>query len=304
MRIEHLRYLVEIYKVGSITEAAKNLYISQQGLSQAIHSLEKQIGVSILNRTGNKVYFTVEGEKIVEKAEEILTKVDELFSAVNPQNLQPKEDIALNLFITPFFSTSFLPKFLHQFRIKYPNIDLFVLEKSPSQLIHDICTNRDAIGLLNITEYEFDPNFFDDHNLTFNILAECEYLVLVDKNSPLADQEFVSIEEISKNNLAILDFEQINRVYEYLFKMINKPNIVLKTVNQELYTSVIANGLAIGFSTSISKTFGKDHLLTTIPIKPSLKLFIGCVSYADSRNSNIQLFLDIMTKFLHHSSLT
>lgn len=155
MQIEHLRYLVEVHKAGSISKAAENLYISQQGLSNAIHSMEKHIGVSILNRSGNKIYFTAEGEKVVEKAEEILLKIAELFAAVNPQ-INNDKDEALTIFLTPFFSTSGLPKLLHQFRIKYPHIDLLILEKSPSQLIHDICTNHNAIGLVNIIEDDFD----------------------------------------------------------------------------------------------------------------------------------------------------
>lgn len=303
MQIEHLRYLVEIYNAGSISKAAENLYISQQGLSKAIQALEKQIGVTILSRTGNKVYFTVEGEVIVEKAEEILIKIDELLAAVNPQmnHLDPTKDITLTIFCTPFFSISFLPKIIHQFRTKYPNIGLLILEKSPSKLIEEICRTPNTIGLLNIIEYEFDPKFFEEHKLTFTMLNECEYLVLVDKHSPLANRPFLTIEEISKNDLALLDFEQMNSVYDYLFKMIDEPNIILKTVNQDLYTSTISSGLAIGLTTSISKTFGKDSLLTTVPIKPSVKTLVGCVSCAESQNTNIPLFVKTMTKFFNNS---
>lgn len=303
MRIDHLQYLVEVHKTGSISKAAENLYISQQGLSQAIRTLEKHIGVSVLNHSGNKISFTAEGEIVVEKAKEILIKVAELFAAVNPQinELNPAKDQALTIFLTPFFSTTIFPKLLHQFRVKYPNIQLLILEKSPSQLINDMCRNHNAIGLVNIIEDDFEPKFFDDNNLTFKLLFECEYLVLVNKNSPLADRTFISVGEISKSNFAILDFEQMNSVYERLFKMINKPNIVLRTVNQDLYTATISSGLAIGLSPSISKTFGKDSLLTAVPIKPSLKAFIGCVSYTESQNPNIQLFLNNMANFFNNS---
>jgi Transcriptional regulator len=302
MRIEHLQYLVELYKIGSISKAAEALYISQQGLSQSIQSLEKHLGVSILNRTCNKVSFTETGKKIVNQAEEILFKIDELYAIVDPQkvNLKATKGVALTLFATPFFSTSFLPKLLHQFHLKYPNIELLVLEKKPSQLIHDICTDPNVLGLLNVPDYEFDPKIFDDNNLTFNILKEGEYTVLVDENSPWADRAFISIDEISKSNFAVLDFEQMNNVYEYLFKMMkNKPNIVLRTVNQELYTSTISSGLAIGLSTSVSKAFGKTGALAAVRVKPSIKLFIGCVSYAKSQNPNIQLFSHFMAKFFN-----
>jgi molybdate transport repressor ModE-like protein len=303
MQIEHLRYLAELHNTGSISKAAENLFISQQGLSKAVQALEKQFGVPILSRSGNKFHFTAEGEMIVAKAEEIIAKVDELFAAVNQQtnSLNPTRDITMTIFCTPFFSLSFMPRILHQFRSKLPNINLLVLEKSPTKLTEDICNDHNAIGLINITEYDYEPHYFEEHNLVFTILNECEYSAMVARHSPLAKQPFVTIEEISKYNLALLDFEQMNSVYDYLFKMIGKPNIVLKTVNQDLFTSTIANGSVVGLTTSISRTFGKDNSLVTIPIKPSVKIYLGFVHCADSQNLNIQLFIKTVIKFINNS---
>lgn len=304
MQIEHLRYLIEISKAGSISKAAENLFISQQGLSKAIQTLEKQLGVPILNRTCNKISFTDEGQIVLEKSEEIIAKMNELMVAVNA----PADPAAsaceanLTLFCTPFFSVIIMPKLLHQFRLKYPNVKLFVMEKRPSQLIEDICGTPHALGLLNITEYEYNPSFFDDHNLRYTIFNECEYTVLVAKDSPLAAQPFVTVEEISKNNLALLDFEQMNSVYEHLF--IDKPNIVLKTVNQDLYADTIAAGSAIGLTTASFYNFSKNYQVVTVPIKPSVKFYIGCICCKESaHNTNIRLFQAIMTKFFKNPNL-
>ena len=45
MRIEQLKYLIEIDRSGSINEAAKRLHISHQGISIAIKALEDELGV-------------------------------------------------------------------------------------------------------------------------------------------------------------------------------------------------------------------------------------------------------------------
>lgn len=45
MDIKTLKYFLQICKDGSFSKAAKNLYISQQGLSKAISNLEKEINV-------------------------------------------------------------------------------------------------------------------------------------------------------------------------------------------------------------------------------------------------------------------
>ena len=54
MTLQQLRYVVMVADTGTITEAANRLYISQPSLTNAIHELEKEMGINIFNRSGNK----------------------------------------------------------------------------------------------------------------------------------------------------------------------------------------------------------------------------------------------------------
>ena len=50
MTLQQLRYVVMVADTGTITEAANRLYISQPSLTNAIHELEKEMGINIFNR--------------------------------------------------------------------------------------------------------------------------------------------------------------------------------------------------------------------------------------------------------------
>jgi len=50
MNLQQLRCVLEIARVGSVTKAAQNLYISQPNLSRTIKELEKELGVSLFRR--------------------------------------------------------------------------------------------------------------------------------------------------------------------------------------------------------------------------------------------------------------
>ena len=65
MQIKTLRYFVELAKAGSFYAAAKNLLISQQGLSKAISSLEDELGLTLVNRSSRGVRLTREGEVLL-----------------------------------------------------------------------------------------------------------------------------------------------------------------------------------------------------------------------------------------------
>ena len=51
MTLQQLRYVTTIANIGSISEAAKRLFVSQPSLTKAIKELEKEMGITIFDRT-------------------------------------------------------------------------------------------------------------------------------------------------------------------------------------------------------------------------------------------------------------
>lgn len=59
MTINQLKYIIAISKVNSINEAAKKLYISQPSLTNALQSLENEVGFDIFIRSKSGISLTV-----------------------------------------------------------------------------------------------------------------------------------------------------------------------------------------------------------------------------------------------------
>lgn len=78
MRLAQLRYLLEIKKQGSISRAAKHLFIAQPSMSTAIRELEEELGYELMKRSKKGVTFTNLGEQAVEIASNILSEVETL----------------------------------------------------------------------------------------------------------------------------------------------------------------------------------------------------------------------------------
>ena len=62
MNIRHAQYIATIHECGSISAAAKKLYVSQPALSQMIQSIEKEIGTKIFDRSTTPISLTYAGE--------------------------------------------------------------------------------------------------------------------------------------------------------------------------------------------------------------------------------------------------
>ena len=78
MNLTDLHYVVEIDKSGSISKAAKELYVAQPNLSKAIKHLEREFGISIFERSSKGVKATREGQKFLEYAKRIIYEIEEM----------------------------------------------------------------------------------------------------------------------------------------------------------------------------------------------------------------------------------
>lgn len=72
MKIEHLEYMIETYRRGSINGAAKNLFFSQSHLSAIIKGMEQEIGYPVFRRTREGVGLTEKGQIFIKSAEVIV----------------------------------------------------------------------------------------------------------------------------------------------------------------------------------------------------------------------------------------
>ena len=78
MTLQQLTYLLEVQKTGSFSAAAKNLIISQSAVSNAVLSLEKEVGVPIFIRGQNGLSTTTQGEDVIRHAKRICESVQHL----------------------------------------------------------------------------------------------------------------------------------------------------------------------------------------------------------------------------------
>src|SRR5689334_13889578 len=78
MEIRHLRLIEAVADEGTMTRAARRLYISQSALSHQLSALESGLGVSIFRRVPRGMLLTESGEKLLECARSVLPAIDEV----------------------------------------------------------------------------------------------------------------------------------------------------------------------------------------------------------------------------------
>lgn len=71
MTLQQLRYIIKIVECGSITEAAKQLFITQPSLSAAVKELENELGIEIFYRSNKGITLSSDGSEFLSYARQI-----------------------------------------------------------------------------------------------------------------------------------------------------------------------------------------------------------------------------------------
>ena len=78
MTLRHFRIFIEVASTGSITQAARNLYLTQPTVSTAVRELEEHYGTLFFDRINQRLRITGEGRRFLDYARHFIQMYDEM----------------------------------------------------------------------------------------------------------------------------------------------------------------------------------------------------------------------------------
>ncbi|MBS6517944.1 MAG: LysR family transcriptional regulator [Clostridium sp.] len=140
MDFRDLVYITKVADCGNITEAARQLFISQPSLSYIVSKVEQDLGVQLFDRRNYPLTLTYAGEKYVETAREILYLNDNMRRELLDIGLGEKGRIRFG--IPPERSGYMLPRILPEFKKLFPKVDIQIYEAMSDDLVSALMKNE------------------------------------------------------------------------------------------------------------------------------------------------------------------
>ncbi|MFJ7990665.1 LysR family transcriptional regulator [Peribacillus frigoritolerans] len=237
MHIEQLEYIVEIAKTGSFSVAAENLHVTQSGISRSIGKLEEELGIKIFNRSRSGALPTEEGKTLIEKAYEVIIKLQEFRKSAKIQSFQALRDLKISVY--PLLIESIF-KNLSSFTEDNPHIQIEIKEAPSHIIIEKIKKKSVDIGLTYITK-----QILEDEELESEVLLNSKAKICVSKDSPLASKEYLTPQNLLHQSIILYDSKEMIEEMHYFFKKYGKLNVLCVTNNVNLIRQFVAEGLAI-----------------------------------------------------------
>lgn len=133
MELRHLRYFQTIHQQGSFTKAADALFISQPALSKAMHELERELGITLIDRHRHPLTLTEAGRVLEEFIRSLEIQQRALINTL--EDLKQGEGGSIHIGLPPLVSSSVAADLLAQYRQLYPKIQLTIHEIGGKEVI-------------------------------------------------------------------------------------------------------------------------------------------------------------------------
>ena len=169
MNLKEQEYVCALAENGTITAAAKELFISQPALSIYINNLEKSLGVRLFERVGKQFILTYAGEQYVKRAEKMLELEREFNEEIEKISRETAGRIRLG--ISQRRGCFFLPPVIAEYERRWPEIDLVVREGNLTDLGEMFRNSELDMVILNRMDVK--------ENMDTELLFQEEFLVAV-----------------------------------------------------------------------------------------------------------------------------
>lgn len=290
MELRVLKYFLAVANEENITHAAEKLNITQPTLSRQLKQLEDELSAQLFYREKNKMLLTEQGMFLKRRAEDLIGLVDK----TEKEFLQQDQMITGEIYFGAgeLNSMHLLAKEMKQFKEQYPLVKYHMYSGNADDIKEKLEKGLVDIALLaepvDIDKYEY-----------IRLNQKDLWGILVNKDDPIANKEYVSLEDIKNKPLIISQRTLVQKELSRWFQnSIDELNIV-STYNLIHNASImVEEGLGYALCLENLITTSSETKLQFIPLYPSL--YTGSVIVWRKN----QLFTQTKMKFIEQLKST
>ena len=195
MNILHMKYAVEVAKVGSLNKAAETLLIAQPNISRSIKELEADLGITIFDRTSKGMFLTPEGENFIGYAKNILKQIEQV-EDIYKNGAVKKQKFSISVPRACYISEAFA-----QFSksLSFDPAEIFYKETNSQRTINNILNHDYKLGIIRYAE-NYDKYFktmLEEKGLSYEMVTEFSYNLIMSADSPLAELDEITFDDLT-----------------------------------------------------------------------------------------------------------
>lgn len=298
MTLLQLKYAVTAAAAGTISEAAKQLFITQPSLTSAIHELESELGITIFQRTNKGILVSAEGEEFLGYARQVIEQtslIEERYFGTAPV----KHQFCVSTQHYSFAVEAFV-ELLHQYGGE--EYDFRIRETQTYEIIEDVARLRSEVGILYLNKFNETIllKTLKEHDLKFHPLFVAHPHVFVSSFSPLAKKEQVTLEDLALYPRLSYEQGEHNSFYfseEILSTRESKKDVVVRDRATLFNLLIGVNGYTICSGVISEELNGKN--IVAIPLDVDDYMQIGYITHKKMQPGRFgMLYIETLKRYI------
>ena len=237
MNLNYFKTFYYTAKLGSITNAAEALNITQPAASRQIQEFQNSYDLMIFDKVGKKMVLTDAGKILFSIAEKLVDIEDEAERAIKDYKNQKSGKIRITA--TESFGNYYLPEMVFLFSRMFPEIQLSIDFANPEEIHKNILLMKSDIG--------FTSRLIEHSDISSTTIVKDKYILAVPPDSELSDLIYFQPEEIKNKKFIARQkgTEDRNQFDLYLKKNNIEANIACEVSSYFSVKEYIKKGIGI-----------------------------------------------------------
>lgn len=254
-----VRAFCALARTGSFTQAARELHLTQSGISHSMKALERDIGCRLLDRLGKKVVLTQAGEQLLHHSKKILLEMKTARETLGHLGKWGKGRLRLGASTTA--CQHIIPPVLREFKESFPEHAITLEPGDTPELVASLLNQRIDLALTLAVEREAQ--------LEFHPLFTDELHFIVAALHPWAKAGRVERSEISRQNYILYNKHSIT--FRLITEYFRREQMVLNTVielgSMEATKELVKLGIGVSILAPwIARKEIEDGSLVALPL--------------------------------------
>lgn len=288
MELRQLEYFQAVSRLGSVTKAADRLHIAQPSVTVAIQKLERELGVSLFDRSQKNLTLTAEGRVFLQRVDDILGRLGSAVTEMNDFRLLQRGTLKIG--VPPMMGAYLFPYIFAGFHKSYPNIELSAVEEGTMAIRGLLEQGELDVGVIITT------NISD--RLAVTPITATSLVACLPPGHGLVRQASVSFADLREEAFILFTEDTYSRqlILEECAQNGFSPRVVFSSGQIETILGLIEQGLGISFF--LAPIAAKHPTVVSRPLTAPLAIQAGLAWNADRYLSNAaRAFITFVKQF-------
>ncbi|NMA17118.1 MAG: LysR family transcriptional regulator [Erysipelotrichia bacterium] len=277
MTLQQLKYIIKIVECGSITEAAKQLFISQPSLSNAVKELETELGIEIFYRTTKGVSLSVDGAEFLSYARQVIEQtalLEQRYLGKKPSKLLCSISTQHYAFAVNAFVNLLLALDVDEY-------EFMLRETRTYEIIEDVKNLRSELGIIYLSDFNEKvlKKLLKESRLVFHPLFKADPHIFISSAHPLAKKELVTLGDLEDYPLLAFEQGEYNSFYfsEEILSTLPRKKTIYVSDRATLFNLLIGlNGYTICTGV-LNSNLNSDNIIS-VPLETDESMLVGWIA--------------------------